>query len=157
MVILALVITLSSSILALYSVATIRFPPGNSTGSRSDVIEGDTYLRISIGTGRREWLLLSVTTNVSSDFYVRGTEVGDMRLYDSSFIFVKCGSWFIVTVYPSDACFVQFEWTSYNRTEQFDIASYYISQLPFLLIMIIVAFDAITVIIVLRNRLEVVE
>jgi len=157
LVILALVLTLSSSILALSSVANVSLPPGNSTGSRSDVIEGDTYLRISIGTGRYEWLLLSVTTNVSSDFYVRGTEVGDVRLYDTSFVLVKCRSWFIVTVFPSDACLVQFEWTSYNYTQQFDTASLYISQPHFLLIIFTIAFDILVVLVILRSRLVIID
>lgn len=155
--VLALVMTLSSGILVLSSVTNVSHPPGNSTGSRSDVIEGDTYLRISIGTGRHEWLLLSVTTNVSSDFYVRGTEVGDVRLYDTSFVLVKCRSWFIVTVFPSDACLAQFEWTSYNFTQQFDTASLYVSQPHFLLIIFTVVFDILVVLVILRSRLVIID
>ncbi|MFW9908245.1 MAG: hypothetical protein ACFFEF_06690 [Candidatus Thorarchaeota archaeon] len=157
LVILALVMTLSSVILVLSSVTNVSLPSGNSTGSRTDVIAGDTYLRISVGTSNDEWLLLSMATNVSSDIYVRGTEEGDMRFYDTSFALVKCGNWFIVTVFPSDACLVQFEWRSYNLTQQFDITSLYVSQPLFLLILFTIAFDTIAVLIVLRSRLEIID
>ena len=153
----ALVMTLSSVILVFSSVANVSLPPGNSTGSRSDIIQEDAYLRISVGTGNDEWLLLIVTTNVSSDLYVRGTEEGDMRFYDTNFVLVKCGNWFIVTVFPNDACLVQFEWISYNLTQQFDIMSLYVSQSLFLLILFTVAFDIAAIFIVLRSRLEIVE
>ncbi len=157
LVILALVMTLSSVILVLSSVTNVSLPPGNSTESRTDVILGGTYLRISVGTGNDEWLLLSIATNVSSDIYVRGTEEGDMRFYDTSVALIKCGNWFIVTIFPDDVCLVHFEWTSYNLTQQFDIISLYIPQPLFLLLMITIAFDTIATLIVLRSKLEVVE
>jgi hypothetical protein len=155
--ILALVMTLSSATLVLSSVTNVSLPSGNSTGSRSDVIAGGTYLRISVGTGNDEWLLLSVATNVSSDIYVRGADEGDMRFYDTSFVLVKCRNWLIVTVFPSDTCHVQFAWTSYNLTQQFDITSLYVSQPLFLLGLFTIAFDAIAVLLILRSRFEIVD
>jgi len=148
---------MSSVVFLLSSTTNVSLPPGNTAGSRSDIIEEGAYLRISIGTESDEWLLLSIVTNASSDIYVRGTDYGDVRFYNTRYVVVKCEHWFIVTVFPNDACLVHFEWISYNLTQQFDIASLYISEPLILLILITVAFDTITTFIVLRNRLEVVE
>lgn len=155
--VLALVMTITSVFLTAFALTNVTTPSGNRTGSRTGVIEGGGILRVSVGTGNDEWLLLQVTTNSSSDLYIRGTDDGDMRFYNVTYAMVKCGNWFIVTVFPSDACFVQFEWTAYNLTQQFDVASLYLPHSLVFFILITAAFDVISVFVIQRSRLEIID
>lgn len=153
----ALVMTIASVIVTIFALTNIIPPTGNSNGSRTEVIEGGNILRVSIGARNDEWLLLQVTTNSSSDLYIRGTDEGDMRFYDVTHTMVKCGNWFIVTVFPHDPCLVQFDWTSYNLTQQFDVASFYLPYPLVVFILITLALDGIAVLVAWRSRFEIID
>ena len=96
--------------------STISFPETNSeVESRTVYVEEGDYCRLSIGSINNDWLLLKITSNVSSYIYVRGTTDGDFKQYNTNQLVDECENWFIVTVRPYRDSQINVEWIYYDQ------------------------------------------
>lgn len=121
------------------------------------IMHGD-YFRLSVGANSDEWLLLMVSSNVSTYIYVRGATSGDLKVYNAFNLVTECSSWFIVTVRPSANSEIHIEWITYNQSiEAFESALFSNNGQTEYLLPLVVATNLVALFVVFRSRYTIIE
>ncbi|MHA1944058.1 MAG: hypothetical protein ACW96M_06655 [Candidatus Thorarchaeota archaeon] len=129
------------------------FPNSNNdVESRTLIVAQGDYYRMSIGSLNNEWLILKVTTNVSSYIYVRGTTDGDVKHYGTNHLIAECENWFIVTVRPYRDSQINIEWTHYDQDAE-EPESNLVSISPqSVLLFLTIIVNILSIVVIFRSR-----